>query len=144
MLKIFLDANIYFAASCSPEGGSGFIVLLAKSKKLKICVSQEVILEAERNIRKKLSLEELLRFYEIFSKLEIKKTTIKKSEAQKYQDLINFKDSWILAAGIKSRSDFLITLDKKHFFTAQIQKAKLPIAILRPEDFLKQYVRQSK
>jgi len=35
-VKVFLDANIFFAGARSPRGGSGFILELAKKKKLEI------------------------------------------------------------------------------------------------------------
>ncbi len=53
-MKVFLDANIFFAAARSPKGGSGFILELAKIGKIEVITVSQALLEAERNIAKKL------------------------------------------------------------------------------------------
>jgi predicted nucleic acid-binding protein len=52
VIKVFLDANVFFAAVSSPKGGSHFILELAKKGKLEIITVNQALLEAERNILK--------------------------------------------------------------------------------------------
>ncbi len=56
MKRIFLDANVFFAAAGSPKGGSGFVLELAKKRKLEIITVNQAFLGAEQNILKKLGL----------------------------------------------------------------------------------------
>lgn len=69
-MRVFLDANIFFAGARSPKGGSGFVLELAKKGKLEIITVNQALLEAEENIRKKLGLPYLNRHYQ--NLLEIK------------------------------------------------------------------------
>ena len=54
MKKVFIDANIFFAASYSKNGGSALILELAKKKKIKIITVSYALAEAEKNIELKL------------------------------------------------------------------------------------------
>jgi len=69
-MKVFLDANIFFAATRSPQGGSGFVLELAKKNKIQVVTSTYALLEAERNIKNKLSAFYILQHYQ--NLLEIK------------------------------------------------------------------------
>jgi len=66
VLKVFLDANVFFAAARSPKGGSGFVLEIAKKGELEIVTVSQALLEAERNIFKKLGtryLNAIIRIY---------------------------------------------------------------------------------
>lgn len=65
-MKIFLDANVFFAEATSPKGGSGFILELAKKKKLEVITVNQALLEAEQNIGKKLGPRYLNHHYQIY------------------------------------------------------------------------------
>jgi predicted nucleic acid-binding protein len=51
------------------------------------------------------------------------------------------KDLHVLAAAVEGGSEFLLTLDRKHILAATeaVEKANIPIHILRPGDFIQQY-----
>ena len=142
-MKVFLDANIFFAGARSPKGGSGFILELAKKKKLEIITVNHALLEAERNILKKLGPQYLNRHYqnllEIKPKIQsIEFVTLK--EINKLRKLIPSKDIPILLGAILSGTQFLITLDRKHFLgNEKLKKIKLPFKILNPGEFLREY-----
>ena len=53
MLKVFLDANVYFAGFSSKEGASSLILEMARRKKIILYASKLVLREADRNLRKK-------------------------------------------------------------------------------------------
>ena len=61
-VKVFLDANVFFAAAGSPTGGSAFVLELAKHKKIQATTVGHALVEAERNIQKKLGEEAELSF----------------------------------------------------------------------------------
>lgn len=141
--KVFLDANIFFTGAKSPNGGSGFILELAKKNHIEVITVTQVLLEAERNIRKKLNLSCLNRHYQ--NLLEIKPEIqlvdfITLQEINKFEKLIPLKDIPILLGAIASKSRCLITLDRKHFLdNEKLKRIKLPIEIMNPGEFLKRY-----
>ena len=116
--RLFLDASVLIAAAASKKGGSALILELGLSRKIKIVSSRIVLLEAERNIKKKLGQASLVRFYEEIASLDIELVdppTIKEIENQR--ETIDPKDAHVLAAALKTPIDFLLTLDRKHFFS---------------------------
>lgn len=143
MIKVFLDANIFFAGARSPKGGSGFVLELAKRKKLEVVTVNQALLEAEQNILKKLGLQYLNRHYqnllEIKSKIQsIKFVTL--ADISRFRKVIPTKDIPILLGAILSKSRILITLDRKHFLeNAELKKLKLPFEIMNPGEFLREY-----
>ena len=62
---IFFDASCLIAAAGSPSGGSGFLLALCLRRLIRGAVSQPVLLEAQRNIQRKLGEEELNSFYRL-------------------------------------------------------------------------------
>lgn len=131
--KVFLDANIYFSAARSPLGGSGFVLEFVKKRKLMLFVTTHVLKEAERNLRLKEDLRVLLRHYENLKLATPKIIKIDKNRAkEKLARIINEKDALVLAGAQKAKVNYLVTLDKKHFFTKEVRLAKLPFQIVIP------------
>lgn len=141
MDKLFLDANIWFTAARSPQGGSGYIVMLAKKGRIKLVISGQILSEVEKNLRKKENNSTLLRHFDNLSLTKPKLILIGNKNTNKYIDLINVKDAPVVAGAIQSGSDYLVTLDKKHFFTSIINDAHLPIKIVIPEIYLKKFLK---
>jgi len=139
--RVFLDANVLVAAVASPRGGSALIVELAAKKALEPVVSRLVLLEAERNIHKKLPPTALARYHRLLEQtgfLVVPGPTA--DEIQVYHPVIHEKDAPILAAAVASRAAYLVTLDKHHFFTDTVARAKLPLVIMTPGDFIHRWV----
>jgi len=135
--KVFLDASIFVAAAGSANGGSSLILKICRGLCFSAVTTRKILLEAQINIRKKLSSEALLCFYKEIGDLNpviIKPPS--KEKLNQYDDIIALKDRHVLAAALESKSDFLITLDRKHFKIEAIKRANLPIAILTPKEFL--------
>lgn len=136
MIRIFLDANVLFAAVASPEGGSAQILKGCRSGRLEATVSRLVLLEAERNIRKKLHSSALTRYHRILEATPFHVVPGPSAEESRpYQALINEKDLPILVAAVASGASFLVTLDRKDFMTHKLQTAPLPIRIVTPKEF---------
>lgn len=136
MKKLFLDANIFFAATCSKSGASSAIFQLAKAGKLKLFGSRYVVKEAIRNVEKKLGAEKVPDLLNLISLLDdlIDDEDVKNIIG--FEKLINEKDLPILCAAAYLNCDFLITLDKKDFKTEKLNKAKLAFEICLPGEFL--------
>lgn len=139
VLKLFLDANIFIAGSASPEGGSAIILQACKKSLFQAVTTELVLVETERNIRKKLDKKALNRFHKLVKEvgIEIYPPAV---TAHHYQKIIAPKDAHVLASAIESKCDYLITLDRRHFFTPKIQKTELPVKIIIPKDFIVQHL----
>lgn len=143
-LKVFLDANIFFAGAKSPNGGSGFILELAKKNQIEVITVPQALLEAKRNIRKKLGLRYLLDHYQNLLEIKPKIQSIKfitLQDIERFQKIVPMKDIPILIGAISSGVRFLITLDRKHFLgNEKLKELKLSLKIMNPGDFLKEYL----
>ncbi len=135
--KVFLDASVFVAAAGSASGGSSLILEVCKGLGFSAVTTRKILLEAQRNIRKKMSSEALLRFYKEIGNLslEVIKPPAKEKLSQ-YDNIITLKDRHVLAGALENRAAFLITLDRKHFQTEAIKQANLPITIMTPKEFL--------
>lgn len=140
MIKVFLDANVLFAASYSQEGGSSKILELAKRDKIKIFTSRLAVKEAERNLRNKASDKELDRFYNLMSEVTIHLVESQRDLAKrKFAKITGEKDAPILAAALKSRAKFLITLDRKHLLNIGSPIAR-NLRIVTPGKFIEKHL----
>lgn len=138
MSKVFLDANIYFTASRSPSGGSSVICELINISKLTLFATRQVLKEAKRNLAAKEDIKVNLRFYDLLNTLKPKIVNIKKQEAEEnFIKIINQKDCLVLEGAKKAKVNFLVTLDRKDFFTREIREAKLPFEIITPGELIK-------
>jgi len=139
--KILLDANVYYAAAKSSTGGSVLILEFARKKNFTIVTTKHILKEAERNLRNKESLQVLLQHYENLKSIKLKKIEIDTQKAViALKNIINPKDALVLYAAQKARVNFLLTLDKKHFFNPKIKSQKIPFKILTPGDFIQNHL----
>ncbi len=135
MHKLFLDANVLFAATCSKSGASFAIFELGRYGKVELFSSVYAVKEAKVNIEKKLGVDALPMFYELISNLK----TLDSQDCEgpfSYEGLIASKDLPILESARRQRVDFLITLDKKDFKTRRLAEADLPFQIVLPGEYL--------
>jgi putative PIN family toxin of toxin-antitoxin system len=136
--RLFLDASVWIAAAGSTTGGSAATLELCRRNKTQAVASRFVLLEAERNIRKKLGREALLRFYREIASQGVEVIEMPTShEIAAQSRTIDPKDAHVLAAAVKGQVDFLLTLDRKDFMAPKVLHAGLPFQILTPGDFLR-------
>lgn len=133
MKRAFLDSSVLFTAVNSPSGGSAKLFTLDK---IKLVTSKVVLAETERNVRKKLRSYHLKRFFLLVGQLEILDQKPNSKLIEKARGVIVKKDAVILAEAKKAQSDFLITLDRKHFFTPSVAKFIKPQQVLTPKMLL--------
>ena len=145
-MRVFLDANIFFAAARSPKGGSGFVLELAKKEKVQVVTSVYALLEAERNIKNKLSSFYILQHYQNLLEIKLEIQSIEAVSLEKislFEKFLPIKDVPILLGAILSNSQFLITLDKKHFLdNEELKQINFSFEIVNPGGFLKEYVQK--
>ena len=135
ILRLFIDANIFIAASISSMGGSYYILQACQKGRFKAVTTKLILQEAERNIKDKLDEKELKKFHGLIAGLSVEVQPPSLINAA-YQNIIAPKDLHVLSAALASHCDYLITLDRKHFFTPEIKQANLSIKISTPKDFI--------
>lgn len=135
MKTVFLDSSVLFSAVNSPTGGSSKIFTLTS---IKLLTSKVVLTEVERNIREKLHTFHLERFFMLVDKLQILDQLPDKNLIQKAKEAIVSKDAVILAEAKQAKSDYLVTLDRKHFLTNSAISFFKPKKIVTPKMFLEE------
>ncbi len=131
----FLDSSVLFTAVNSPTGGSAKLFTL---EKVKLIASWVVLAEVERNVQIKLQHYHLERFFMLTKKLIISKQLPNNKLITKAEKIIVKKDAMILAEAKQAKTNFLITLDRKHFLTTKIRSFLKPQKILTPKLFFKE------
>ena len=144
MVRVFLDANVYFAGSVSPTGASALILQLALKGRIEVTASRLVLLEAERNLRRKRSPKDLKAFHQFLKHAKLRVIPTPPETAwRRYEGVIHPKDVPVLAAAVASKAAYLITLDRRHFLTKAVTDKVPELTILTPGDFLRGLVRQA-
>ncbi len=139
--RLFLDANVFIAASASSQGGSSLLIEFCQSGRATALASKLVLRDAERNIHYKLDDDALTRFYQLLARLDPEIVPLPdSSEIQEAAMIVHEKDAHVLAAARSSSADYLITLDQKHFLAEQITETIKPIVACTPGEFFKQFL----
>lgn len=133
MKTVFVDSSVLFTAINSPTGGSAKLFTI---EKIHLITSTFVITEVERNVRKKLHSYHLERFFLLAAKLAITDQLPKNDLLEKAKKTIAEKDAIILAQAKEQKTNFLVTLDKKHFLTESAMLFLKPQKILTPKMLL--------
>lgn len=130
--RVFVDADVLFAGAASPsEHGASLVVLrMAEITLIEAVVSQQVVVEAERNLLDKLPAT-LPAFRLLVSRCVEVAPDPEPAELNDCRGLADEKDLPILVAALRERCDWLITHNVRHF-----QPGHSSISVLRPGEFL--------
>ena len=125
MRRIFADANVLIAGADSRSGASNALLRLAEVGLFRLVVSRQVLDEAERNVRKKLP-RALPNFAALLAQLpmEIVPDPVDE-ECLRWAEVIELKDTPILAAAVLANVDRLVALNTKDFTPAVTQASGL-------------------
>ncbi|MEK7617531.1 MAG: putative toxin-antitoxin system toxin component, PIN family [Patescibacteria group bacterium] len=136
--KIFLDANVWFSAAMSPQGGSFLICRLAEAGLIQAFANNHVLEEAERNLLLK-ALKKLNDYYRLIKTAAPKISTISPNPVlvKKLDGLLPAKDMPVLAGALDAEADFLVSLDKKHILQPKLKNLDWPFQILSTKEFFK-------
>jgi putative PIN family toxin of toxin-antitoxin system len=139
-IKVFIDTSDLIAGVSSVTGASAAVLDLCEAEVLQMVVSQQVLVEADRNFSAKLPnlVIQFRRFIQNLAILMVEDPPAKAVE--RAASLIHRKDAPILAAAMESEADYLITLDKKHFLKQKVRHS-VPIEVCTPADFLRIFER---
>ncbi|OGX06507.1 MAG: hypothetical protein A3G87_05810 [Omnitrophica bacterium RIFCSPLOWO2_12_FULL_50_11] len=145
MLKVFLDANVYFVGFSSRTGASALVLEIARRQKIAVYAARFVLREADRNLRKKSTPANLKSFRRYVQNVKIHVVPFPKEETtQPYEDDLHLKDLPVLGAALESKADYLLSLDKKHLLTSRLTHRVKKLNIMSPGDFLTNVYRRGK
>lgn len=138
MIRVFFDANVYFAGFDSPKGASAFVLELARRRKIGVYASRLVLREANRNLRAKSEKKVLKSFRRYLESVKIHIVPAPDETLFKpYESYLHPKDVPVLAAALTAKSDYLITLDRRHFLTPEVLSKVKKIKVCTPADFIR-------
>lgn len=133
--RVFLDTSVLIAGLASPTGASAAIRDLGESGELRIVLSRQVLIEADRVLFKK--FPHLIERYRLFIKNvspeladDPPPDAVRAAEA-----VIDPDDAPILAAAKQEAVDYLVSLNTKHFHTPAA-RAYFTAPIVTPGEFL--------
>jgi predicted nucleic acid-binding protein len=136
-IGVFVDAAVWIAASGSPSGGSSLVLEICCGRRFRALCSQRVLQEAQTNIRDKLPIEALVRFYRLLPTAAPGIVSpVAPEEEIRFNSTVAGKDAHVVAAAVRGGAAYLVTLDRKHLANAEVRRAGLPIQILPPGEFI--------
>lgn len=132
--RIFVDADVLFAGSASPNEHSASLVLLqmAEITLVEAIVSTQVITEAERNLRAKIP-PALPAFEMLVSRCLHEVSDPTPDEIQALNGLVDPQDAPILAAAVRENCPYLATFNVRHY-----QPGVKSVIVLKPGDLVQQ------
>ncbi len=114
MIRIFLDANVLFAAAQSPKGRSALLINFAEDGYCLLLTSPHAMTEARRNLEARYP-QAVERFENVLSVVQpVQEATPLLFQWARQQGLPE-KDAPILAAAVQAHANVLVTGDKTHF-----------------------------
>ena len=113
--RVFLDTSVLIAGLASATGASSTVLVLAEAGLVTLVASEQVFVEAERNLAAKLP-RAIPEYRRLLESVPIERVPAPLSaEVAAAALVIHGGDAPILAAAIAARVDALVTLDRKHF-----------------------------
>jgi predicted nucleic acid-binding protein len=134
---LFIDSSALFPMLTSAKGASNALLSLAEANAIKMTISEQVVVETERAIARK--LPRALPYYrEALRKTGVRIVPKPTAEAIKpYEGIIaDPTDVPIVVAAIQARVDYLVTFNRHHFLDdpGVAQRAGIPMGL--PADAL--------
>ena len=133
--RVFLDTSVLISSLASATGASAAIRDLGESEELRLVLSRQVLVEADRVLLRR--FPHLIERYRLFIKSfspeladDPSPDSVRAAEA-----VIHPNDAPILAAAKQAKADYLVTLNTKHFLTPKA-RAFYGAPIVTPGEFL--------
>lgn len=136
-MRVVFDSNVYYSAVRSARGGSRILLQLVEFGLVRLCSNDYIFAEIRKNIIKKETEAVFQRYLQLIENLSYIPTDINLIQArQEFKGFIADEDDVaILAIAKQAQADYLVTLDKRHFFKPKVRQA-LPIPIVSPAQMI--------
>ena len=140
--ELFFDSSALFAGIVSASGASRALLLLAEAGQIAVTVSEQVLTETERAVARKIP-RALPDFREALRATDLRIIRDPSPEAiEGYADIIAHRaDVPIVVAAMQSKTDYLVTLNRRHFIDDPSVAGRSKLRIGTPGDALA-WVRQ--
>ena len=134
--RIFFDTSVYIAALLSPKGAAGELMRLVEVGALRMVVSQEVIIEADRVLSEKFPelIQENRRLWKHLSPEIAPDPTI--NQAKLFLEILPKADATILCSAHLAEVSAFVTWNTRDFMGQHVL-ALVDFPILVPADGLK-------
>jgi predicted nucleic acid-binding protein len=113
-MRVFMDANVLFAAAISPEGRSATLFVLAEQLACTLLTSAHAMTEARRNLEARYP-DALERFEHLTHRVTIVPEAAPPRVGWARRQRLPDEDAPILAAAVDASADVLVTGDRSHF-----------------------------
>lgn len=134
---VFLDTSVWIAAILSDRGASHVIVERARRDEILVASAPDVFEEATRNLKAKYP-GRLSAFVNAFELIHPYLFAPSKKTVLHAATIVHLDDAPILAAAIEAKTEYLITLDRKHFLSqAREIERKTGMRVIAPGAFLR-------
>ena len=132
--RVFVDADVLFAGAVSPsEAGASLVILrLAEITLIEALTSEQVIVEAERNLASKLP-QKLPEFRLLVSRCLQVVPDPAPADLARHAGAAHHKDLPMLVAAVRERGPWLVTFNTRHF-----QPGHASVTVLRSGEFVLQ------
>ena len=134
-LRVFLDANVLFAAAYSPDGLSALLIELGAAGRASLLTSSLAIVEAERNLEAKRPAA-LPALRGDLSTVRIVREPAPDDVERLTAPELSSKDRPLLAAAIVAQATHFVTGDVADFGRFMNRRAGLPLRVMTPRQFL--------
>jgi putative PIN family toxin of toxin-antitoxin system len=136
--RVFVDTSVLVAGTLSRTGASAAILDLGEAEEIRIVLSRQVLVEADRVLAMK--APRCLAHFRSFIKnlAPLMADDPKTAEVKAALKVIDADDAAILAAAKNENPDFLVSLDAKHFL-AKAVKQLVPFLVVSPGQFLEAF-----
>lgn len=136
--ELFLDSRVLMAGIISSQGASRVLLLLSEDKKIRITISEQVIIEVERNIaRKNPKILSYAREMILQSQIKIVRDPSKMDVFQHLDWISHPANVPFLVAAANAKTEFLVTLNTKHFLDHPQVALRAGLRISTPGNALK-------
>jgi predicted nucleic acid-binding protein len=135
--ELFFDSSALFAGIVSASGASRALLLLAEAEQIAVTVSEQVVAETERAVARKIprALPEFREAIRATGLRIIHAPTPDEIEA--YADIISHQaDAPIVVAAMRVKTDYLVTLNRRHFIDDPAVADRSKLRIGTPGDAL--------
>lgn len=133
--RAFLDTSALIAGLLSPTGSAHEVLRLFEIGVVKLIVSRQVLVEADRNLTAKLP-QLLGAYHDFMHRMNSEVVEDPNLDAvSRARQVIHHADAPILAAAIEARVDYLITWNTRHFQKKPVQDFVV-FPIVTPAEFL--------
>ena len=134
-MRIFIDANVFYAAIYSSTGASREIILRGIRGEVILVVSRLILEEVERNLSAK-APDTLPLFRQFADAVPFEMVEPTKREVLEAMEYVVLKDAPVVAAARRAKVDYLVSLDRKHLVGKPDIEDRSGLKITLPEHIL--------